>query len=69
MSKIFGISWALARTLIDLTDYSFFTQWSLFVLNTYWNLYTVKLNYNLVIEPEINQKQFRPGNHWNIISI
>ena len=40
-----------------------------FVLSTCWNLYAVELNYNLVSEPEINQKQFRPGKHWNIISI
>ena len=32
-------------------------------------MYALKLNYKFVVEPEINQKQFRPGKHWSIISI
>ena len=39
------------------------------MLNTYSSLNAVELNYNDVIEPEINLKQFRLGKNWNVISI
>ena len=48
---------------IDLTDYSFFTEWPRFRVKNLLEFYAMELNYNFVIEPEINGKEFRRGKH------
>ena len=56
-------------TARDLTDYSFFTQWPRLRAKHLLKFVCSRAELHFVIESEINQKQFRPGKHWNIISI
>ena len=67
MKKLQHLLYILYAVVDGLTNYSFFAQWPRFRVKHLLELVCSKaeLHATLLLEPEVNQKQFRPGKHWN----